>query len=75
VWRYGDDWHDSNDKQLSFTFFSQNKARHQLVIASSKVASSKNEYVTCKLDPLHLDREQVQAFSRGVSATQVETAI
>ncbi len=74
IWKYGDDWHNSNDIQLSFTFFSQNKSRHQLVIGSNKVTSPKNEYITYKLDQLYLDKDQVQAFSKGISAQQIEIA-
>lgn len=74
-WKFGDDFYISNGLTVTFTFFSQSKTRHQLVIASNKVYSSGNQFITYKLDSLYLDRDQVVALSKGISPDRIKNAI
>lgn len=71
TWKYGDDWYSNSNFEIYFLALSQNEKRHQLVIHSNKVESSKNEFITSKLDALYLDIEQVISLFNGIGKEQV----
>ena len=75
VWQFGDEWYKASNLSLSFVFFSQSIARHQLVIDSNKVKSSTNEFVTFKLDAMYFEKNQVLAFIKGISEEFISAEI
>lgn len=72
---YGDDWYFEDKITLTFTFFSQNANRHQLVMESSKIKSSENKYINFKVDDIYLDHDHVAAFIEGISDDSIKKAI
>lgn len=74
IWQFGDEWYSGTAIDLYFTFFSQSITHHQLVISSSKIESTSNEYIEYKLDPLYLNKNHIEIFLNNISEKALNEA-
>lgn len=75
VWKFGDEWCNSDGFDLNFMFFSQNTTRHQLVLYSNKVSASRNQFITYKIDGLYFDLYQVKDFYEALDESKLDIQI
>lgn len=71
VWKSADEWFSASNITIHFSFFSQNKYRHQLVIFSNKVNAFSNEFMVFKIEPIYMDKNQVEDFLHGISSDSI----
>jgi len=66
-WKWGDEWYSSSPINISFSFFSQNKKEHQLVLVFGKMRSPHNEYLTHRPETLYFDYSEVIKLKKVLS--------
>ena len=70
TWKWGDDWYSATGLVISFTFFSQNETRHQLVLSTNKVSSS-NMFIDFNIEGFYFEKDQVRAFYNAISESNI----
>ena len=75
-WNAGDNWYFSSGyMNVNFKIFSQSTKRHQLIISSSKVSSTENEYIDFKMPTLYLDLAHAEELKQIISQENIEAKL
>jgi len=60
---------------MRFTFFSQSKSRHQLVLKTNKARSTTNQFIEYEIEGYYYDHAQVRAFYDAISEDSIAAAM
>ena len=75
-WYSADEWyHSSSDMSVIFKIFSQSTTWHQMMIYSSKVSSTENEYIDFKMPTLYLDLAHAEELKQIISQENIEAKL
>ena len=75
-WNAADNWYFSSGyMDVRFKIFSQSTKRHQLIMYSSKVSSTENEYIDFKMPTLYLDLSDVLEFEAVISEKNIQSKL
>ena len=75
-WNAADNWYFSSSyMDVRFKIFSQSTKRHQLIIYSSKISSTENEYIDFKMPTLYLDLSDVLEFESVISEKNIQSKL
>ena len=75
-WNAADSWYFSSGyMDVRFKIFSQSTKRHQLIMYSSKVSSTENEYIDFKMPTLYLDLSDVLEFEDVISEKNIQSKL
>ena len=75
-WNAGDNWYFSSGyMNVNFKIFSQSTKRHQMIMSSSKVSSTENEYIDFKMPTLYLDLVHAEELKQIISQENIEAKL
>lgn len=77
TWQYTDnEWHTSTSQpKIEFSFLSQNIDWHQMYIIFPKLQSTKNQFVSKKIDTLYFNEAQVKRLKKVMSDRFIQKMI
>jgi hypothetical protein len=74
-WKEFDCWYNSYLLKISFTFFSQNTSRHQLVVFTNKAQSIESKYNSYEIEGLYFDKEDVEYLYSQIEENNIASLI
>jgi hypothetical protein len=75
IWTTWDDETCLGTGDFYFTFFSQNKKRHQFVISSTKINDVLSDYRDITLDNLYFDKNEVEQLYKDISEETLKASL
>ena len=75
-WNAADSWYFSSGyMDVKFKIFSQSTIRHQMIIYSSKVSSSENEFIEFKMPTFYLESFMVSKLESIISEQNIDSKL